>query len=377
MNFKFYPNESRLYDFLQFPGLVYFREVDEKLEEDNSLKDLCTKSYLDFVKKAEDRLMSFKNDIEIFYNKEYLSKYNFIDQIFKINNIFNYKDEKSYLDMLLNLNEEEINRSIIYSIITSQEEYNTYSEEAMKRAEEISTDKNEIISFIKNLPTEASIKWNLFLIVEEPVKYMKKYVDLMNRILPMFKDLYSSFEDEINDYGRDLVDYLNKNGPKGLDDITCSIVDAKVLDEKENNIFISVVSSYTIRIMSTTKKPYVAWGLKMEEAFKKIKEINENKVNERVQIFKNLGDKTRYEVVKLIASGKTSTKEIAETLGVTSATISYHINNLVTSKIIKLDKTENRYGYIVDYDLLEDCIDSLKEDLIFSKYKAGEQNDEF
>ena len=103
----------------------------------------------------------------------------------------------------------------------------------------------------------------------------------------------------------------------------------------------------------------------MEEAFKKMKEINDNKINERVQVFKNLGDRTRYEVLKLIASGETSTKEIANRLGVTSATVSYHINNFLTSKVIKLDKSNTRFGYVVDYDLLNEIIEGLKEDLQF------------
>lgn len=103
----------------------------------------------------------------------------------------------------------------------------------------------------------------------------------------------------------------------------------------------------------------------MEEAFRKMKEINENKIVERVQIFKNLGDKTRYEVLKLIAEGETSVKNIANQLGVSSATISYHINNFLTSKIIKFDKGKNKLNYVIDYELLEEVIKGLKDDLRF------------
>ena len=105
----------------------------------------------------------------------------------------------------------------------------------------------------------------------------------------------------------------------------------------------------------------------MEEAFKRMKEINENKTLERVQIFKNLGDKTRYEVLKLIAAGETSTKVIAKTLGVSSATISYHINNLLTSKVIKMDKSNDKFGYVVDYELLEDTMEEFRKDMNFLK----------
>lgn len=103
----------------------------------------------------------------------------------------------------------------------------------------------------------------------------------------------------------------------------------------------------------------------MEEAFKKMKQINENKTKEIVQIFKNLGDRTRYEVLKLIAQGETSTKDIANALGVSSATISYHINNFLTSKVIKLDKGNSGFKYVIDYELLKNIIKGFKEDLKF------------
>lgn len=365
MKFKFYLRESRIYDFLKFPSLTFARERYEKSEGDHDYKEFPMDDYFDLIKKVEDKLKPYAKDIEVFYMDHFLSDYKFIDLISTTNNIFGYKNEKEYLDMLLSLNEKEINKSIIYSLIMINEGNYEYSDEIMNKAESISMNKDELFSVIKDLPTEAATKWNLFLIVEEPTKYMKMYVDLMNNLLPIFKEIYSSYEDEVKDYGQYLVEFLNKNGSKGLEEITYSIYNPKIIDGEEINVFISIMMAFAIGLTGAGKENYLAWGLKMEEAFKRMKEINENKINERVQIFKNLGDKTRYEVVKLIASGQTSTKEIANELGVSSATISYHINNLIQSKVIKLDKTDNKYGYIVDYELLERAMKDFKEDLKF------------
>ncbi len=369
MNFKFYPNQSRIYDFLFFPSLVFFLEEYNNLEKGQNYKELVMDNYLTFVKKVEDKLIPYMEDIEIFYTKQFLNKYDFMDLISKANSIFGYRNEKEYLDMLLTLSEKEINSSIIYSLLMIDEDHkdyhHDYSKEVMKEAEEICLDKDQLISYIKYLPLEASQKWNLFLITENPLKYMRKYIDLMSKLLPVFEELYLPYEDEVKTYGQYLVDYLNKNGAEGLDDISYSILNIDILGGSEINILISVMFSYAISIITAAEGTYIAWGLKMEEAFKTMKEINENKTNERVQIFKNLGDKTRYEVLKLIALGETSTKEIAKALGVSSATISYHINNFLTSKVIKLDRTNNKYRYVVDYELLEETIKAFKEDLRF------------
>ncbi|NMA83688.1 MAG: winged helix-turn-helix transcriptional regulator [Epulopiscium sp.] len=364
MKFKFYPQTSKLYDFLKWPRLLFFKEDYEGSEDNSNYKYLVTSDYLGFVTKGAQKLKPYEKEIEIFYIKQFLNEYDFIDLISKANSIFHYKDEKEYLDMLLTLNEQDINTSIVYSIIMEEDGHDSRSE-MMNKAKKISSDKDELILFIKELPIEAAAKWNLFLIVQEPLKYMKKYVILMTQLLPIFEEFYSPYELEIKNYGQQLVEFLNINGDQGLEEITYSIVDRKTIGEEEINILISVMFSYAMTVMTVGENKYIAWGLKMEEAFKKMKEINENKTNERVQIFKNLGDKTRYEVLKLIASGETSTKEIAKALDVSSATISYHISNLLTSKIIKINQSKGKNGYRIDYELLEEIIEGFKKDLKF------------
>jgi len=367
MMFRFYPAESRIYDFLKFPWLVFLRERYEKSKEEDDFKVPFFADYLDHINRVDMRLNPYIKDIELFYMKNFFEDYDFIDLISNVNSIFGYNSEDQYLDMLLKLNEREINRSIAYSIISGNENNHQYSEEIMIRAETLSSNKSEFISLIKDLPVEASSKWTMFLIIEEPVKYMKMYVDLMLKIQPVFNEFYGLYEEEVNRYGQYLSEFLNKNGSKGFEEITYSTLDSKVLNNDENRILISAIMQFAVSISGIGQHNYIVWGLRLEEAFRRMKEINENKTNERVMIFKNLGDRTRYDVLKLIASGVTSTKEIAEALGVSSATISYHINNLLQSKIIKIDRKDNRYGYVVDHKLLEEIINGLKEDLRISR----------
>lgn len=364
MKFKFYLQESKLYDFLQFPRLIYYKKELDKTKEDINYVDILEDDYLNFVSKVKERLEPFKEEIKKFYMEEYLSEYDFIDIISRATGIFGYEEEKEYLDMLLSLKEHEIKRSIIFSIMLINDDYPDDLDGAMKKADEISLNYNSMVEFIKELPIEAGSKWNFFLIVEEPLKYIKMYVRLMEELLPIFNEIYSPFENKVEDYGEYLMNFLNDKGAEGLEEITYSILNTKVLDEN-TNILISLIFPYALTIATTSKINYTVWGLRMEEAFKKMKEINENKTLERVQIFKNLGDKTRYEVLKLIAAGETSTKVIAKSLGVSSATVSYHLNNFLTSKVIRMDKSNNKFGYIVDYELLEDAIKGFKKDLKF------------
>ena len=119
--------------------------------------------------------------------------------------------------MLLTLEDSEIIKSIVHSIIAINEEGHSYSDVAMERVEKISSNKEDLISFIKDLPIEAASKWNLFLIIEEPVDHVKNYVDLMYKILPIFESIYSSYEAEVKEYGEKLVGFLNEKSPRTRD----------------------------------------------------------------------------------------------------------------------------------------------------------------
>lgn len=363
MDFRFYPKESRIFDFFKFPGLIYARERFEETKEEDDLNVPCFVDYLDFLNRVDIKLQPYKKDIGLFYTKDLHGDYDFIDLVSNVNTMIGCKSEKEYLDLLSGMNENDIIKSIAYSIISGNESNMGYSEEILSRSEALCQNRTELISIIKELPAEAASKWNLFLIIEEPVKYMKMYIELMQKILPVFEDFYAQYEEEVRIYGESLIEFLNRNGAKGIEEKTYSILDSKIVNNDENRILISAVMQFAITISCKSRYNYIAWGLRVEEAFRRMKEANENKINERVQIFKNLGDKTRYEVARLIASGETSTKGIARALGVSSATISYHISNLLQSKIIKLDRTENRYSYVVDYKVLDEIINGLKDDL--------------
>ncbi|MDD4779606.1 MAG: ArsR family transcriptional regulator [Tissierellia bacterium] len=363
MNFKFYFKESKLYDFLYFPGLVFSKERIEKSQGEYAGEEFYMKGYINLINRVEGKLKPYIKDIELFYDEQYTNSYDFVELITDIYTIFGYKDEKEYLNMLLDLDEKQIKSSIAYSILASNENNKEYSEEIMKKAENIN--KDQLISIIKELPVEPSTKWNLFMIIEEPMDHMRMYVNLMSSLLPIFEEIYYSYEDEVNNYGHYLVDFFNKNGSNGLKEISYSILDLDLIKDEENRVLISAIKQYALLVSSGSKNNYIVWGLKTEEYFKRMKEINENKVNERVHVFKNLGDKTRYEVLKLLAMGETSTKVIAKALGVSSATISYHISNLLQAKVIKPGITNDKYNYTVDYIFLEKIINELKEDMMF------------
>ena len=133
MKFKFYPRESRIYDFLKFPRLIYFDK--NKNETYDNFEEFVITSYVEFVKEAEEKLAPYRKEIQKFYAGHFYHEYDFIDLVSRTHTIFNYEDEKEYLDMLLTLEDSEIIKSIVHSIIAINEEGHSYSDVAMERVE--------------------------------------------------------------------------------------------------------------------------------------------------------------------------------------------------------------------------------------------------
>lgn len=290
MKFKYYPIESKIYDLLEFPRVAFPETEAEELErKDNPLNKLA-ESFVEFLKGIEIQLLPYQKEIELFYMKDNLDRFDFSNLISKANPFFGYQSEKEYLDMLLSLDEYQIRKSIIYSILVFEQTMNSKTENLMALADTISQNKAEILDFIKDLPIESGYKWNLFLIVEDPVRYTKQFVELLWKLHPIFEESYGKMVQEVNEYGVYLENFLNSTGADGLNQITFSIVDATILNPDMNHIIISAFIPLSLSIVSSDVIDYIAWGLKMENAFKLMRELNENKLNERVQIFKNLGD---------------------------------------------------------------------------------------
>ncbi len=361
MQVKFYETESRINDFLRFPKLLYYKEINnDDFKHLHHLYELEDQEMINLIDYTNAKLEPYKKEISFYYTSNFFDEYSFIDLITKVHSFFSYKDEDDYLEMLLNLSANDIRNSIIYSINNVIQE-----ESSLDKVSEITKDKDAMLSFLKDLPMDAAYKWNLLLIIDNPLKYVNSYVDLMRKIKPLFKEIYTPYIDKIKQYGKKLIECLEKNGPESINILTNNLLDSRIFKPDENKILVSILFPYNISLINNETDEYIVMGLKIEEALKRISEMNEHKLNQRIQIFKTLGDKTRYEVLKLIAKGITSTKDISTTLGVSSATISYHISSFLSAKVIKLETCNRKINYLVDYELLEAVINDLKNDLNF------------
>lgn len=355
MKFLFKPSQSKIHEFLLFPKFLYHKKFFLEASSLNNYKQAIDPHYFDLLDEYQRILSPYEKEIELFYLKGF-GELEFIDFLIRQDLLTSYQRPEDYLLFLANFDEHKIKQYLIDGL-------NEESEEESKLM--IDSSSEQVSKFLENLELEPQAKWNLLMIIQNPLVYLNRYILLMREVLPLFNKAYEPFIKEVEEYGFYLQDYLNSHHDKGLEELSNAIITDKFLLEKENHLLVSPLFAYTVIVSHTTNKSRVIWGLKIQEVMKKIKEINADKLNERLQVFKYLGDKTKYEVLKNISRGITSTKELARISGVSSATISYHINVFLTARIIVLDNSNRKFSYIVNYDLLKQIIDDFKNDLTF------------
>lgn len=358
MNFQFLPKQSKIFDFLQFPKMLFHKEFFLESSSLNNYKEALDESYFERLDAYKALLSPYAKDIQLFYVKNY-SDVEFTDFLTKNVPICHYDSIASYLDYLRTLDEATIKAYMIATLNLEREDDT--------KALTVNATSEEITHFLESFSLESPAKWNLFMQLQDPLKHLHHYITLLDALLPIFEEIYSNYEAVVESYGQHVQEYLNTHGESGLEEMSNSLINQNFLLNEENTLLVSALFAYTIMVSDGPLNNQIIWGLKVESALKKIKAINVDKLNERVQTFKYLGDKTKYEVLKHISNGITSTKEIARLTGVSSATISYHINGFLTAKIIKLDNTNRKFSYVINYALLDEIIKDFKIDLNFDR----------
>ncbi|MGE4571166.1 MAG: ArsR/SmtB family transcription factor [Candidatus Izemoplasmatales bacterium] len=352
MKFKFNEDVSRIYDYLLFPRL-YFYKYDYEENKNDDLKSVIHEKYLEMAERLNEKLKPYEKEISQYFQKSIYSSYDYPNILTHAFPVEGYTDEHQYLESILDVDDSEFKDKLIKSLVTMEDDED----------EKISVDELNSTEYINNLKIDSANKWNLFLMVQNPKKYLKDYIVFLKTVEPLFYNTYNQFKDELIEVGMDISARLSKNTAQSFKKITQNLINYEFSNREVCNLYVSAMFPYSVRLMGDHR---IVWGLKSEFSFKKVSEINENQLSQRVKIFKALGDKTRYEVLKMISNGHSSIKNIAEKLDVSSATISYHVNEFLTTGIISINRDKDKKaGYRIDYHKLNEVISGLKEDLNF------------
>lgn len=340
--------EGKLVDYLTFPYLSFEKEgIDES---DEAIIALIDKGYIDLILDLDEKLMPYKDRIRKYYYKTFsLAKF-----FIKCLNFRNIDSVDTYIHKIKHLSKEDLLEIGITFLTTSEHDALTENRPQPPYRFE------SLLPLIQNFDEEEQVKWMLTQFFLDPIKMVSEWLTLLESLKPHFESYYHYFSEEIKDFQSQYIDRLNDENDDVIFEITGGRTTKTLIEY--THFLPTVTSPYELALHDYNENGFVRLGLHCEALQKQLKALDEKTAMEKITAFKNLGDKTRYDVLKCIADGVVSTKKIALKLGVSSATISYHINSLVSSKLATYVRKDKKYVLAVNREWVEVCFAQIRKD---------------
>ena len=333
---------------LLYPILILKKDREE--ERPSSPLEQELEVIVEEMRQMSVPLEPYKDNILYFYKDDALRMF-FVN----VKNVLHYRSFEEYAEDLHSMDEEQMKQQLMTTIVKQDEE----EIEAEDKVTELLGNQFACLDFLKNLPIDDTLRWNYFTIMSQPKKFVEDFISLHQTLKPIFEKVYAEylpileksyqeFEMTIQEHPTILAEAFS--GTKVIEEIDW------VSDE------ISVIPSLLLSDFFFQDSEILILGAKSLEVIQHVIQTRLDKQQERINVFKNLGDKTRYQIFCEIAKGTKSVKGIAEQLGITSATVSYHINELVLSNLVVHGWNKKDCTQAIHTELITEVMNGLMED---------------
>ncbi len=352
-------------------GIFFKKEIGDIMDVFNSLYLLANEETYKERLSAENKPISIsiikyfnhikdKSLIDIkkvhFYFKEYMDpRHSFALYYLFLERVFDEEDigVKEVLEVLEKKTEEELLENIHRRLLFH---FNKSGKTGPKE-DEYNNHKEYLIELIKDCDISSEAKWNMYLIINNPEGYARDFCSEIKGYLTIYSKFQRRMEGTKNKFNQGVEAELKEQG--------LSFIKAmKLFDDLESydNIYVSTLMIFYGNIVYDIKgnNLYVNLGLKYKETLDKYR--GKSRIDNMVNVMKALGDGSRYEIISLLNEKQLYGQELAEALGLSTATISHHMNLLHTLGIVTIDKVDNKIYYKLNREVLKDFILDIQRD---------------
>ena len=344
---------------LLYPILMLKKEREE--ERPSSSLEEQLEVIVEEMRQMSVPLESYKDNILYFYKDDALRMF-FVN----VKNVLRYHSFEEYAKVLHSMDEGQIKQQLMTTIVKQDEEEASVED----KVTELLGNQFAFLDFLKNLPIDDTVRWNYFTIMSQPKKFVEDFISLHQTLKPIFEKVYAEylpileksyqeFETTIQEHPTILAEAFS--GTKVIEEIDWAS------DE------ISVIPTLLLSDFYFQDSEILILGAKSLEVIQRVIQTRLDKQQERINVFKNLGDKTRYQIFCEIAKGTKSVKKIAEQLGITSATVSYHINELVLSNLVVQGWNKKDCTQAINTELITEVMNGLMEDSFMTNSLENEK----
>ena len=344
---------------LLYPILILKKDRDE--ERPTSPLEEQLEVIVEEMRQMSVPLEPYKDNILYFYKDDALRMF-FVN----VKNVLRYHSFEEYAKVLHSMDEEKIKKQLMTAIVKQDEEEASVED----KVTELLGNQFAFLDFLKNLPIDDTVRWNYFTIMSQPKKFVEDFISLHQILKPIFEKVYAEYLPILEKSYAEFETTIQEH-PTILAEAFSGTKVIKEIDWASDEI--SVIPTLLLSDFFFQDSEILILGAKSLEVIQHVIQTRLDKQQERINVFKNLGDKTRYQIFCEIAKGTKSVKGIAEQLGITSATVSYHINELVLSNLVVHGWNKKDCTQAIHTELITEVMNGLMEDSFMTNTLENEK----
>lgn len=193
----------------------------------------------------------------------------------------------------------------------------------------------QLIALLQSTRYSSNVCWKLMLLLQEPKKKISFLNSLIKQNIPAYNQAITTVQKSLN---------------KLLSEFSSGNYLSKRIVE---NVPITPTLIYPAIELINSDTAYI--GLFAKDIYKLI-DKSKNTQKDILPILKALGDKSKFDILHSLLIAPKYNLELAEELDLTAATVSHHMNVLLSNKLVDIEKKEGRIYYTLSKETLTDLI---------------------
>ncbi len=211
-----------------------------------------------------------------------------------------------------------------------------------------------LTKFINMLDLNENEKWKMLLILQNLKDYYGHFTELIHKNIPAFEKsieaIKPKFDKILAQYRKQFTDY--DKVMKFLKEFNFSNCDIHTVGP-------SMVTASGVYIIAN----HCYIGLLWEKSMADLGYLTQGNAY-IITCLKALSDNSKFEILTSLKESPKYATELALQLGLTSATVSHHMNALLVAQLVYVEKSNGKYYYHVNKETVKDMLERLGKKLL-------------
>ncbi|WP_160675787.1 winged helix-turn-helix domain-containing protein [Clostridium sp. C8-1-8] len=257
-----------------------------------------------------------------------------------------------YKESIINKSEEEVKSEVFKNIV------NVLEDAEYDNLEDLPLKVDKAIEYFSNKNISSEAKWKLIVILNDAKRYIIRLIDTILLNIQAYKVSVKNVLTLSDKVVLELKDRIKQD-----DKYICNLISINMDGLKKIIVYPAIANQYSVTAKFHEDGLFIYFGVMFEYMVSLTSKSKDSK-NKVQNILRILSDKSKLEILQLLKQKEHYGIEIAEKLNLTTATVSYHMNNLLLYGFICVEKVENRVYYRLNKDNISEFLKDLEEILL-------------